>query len=201
MRRLISLAACLAAIGAFVATSASAAPSQHLPRISTSKLMTAGASQLGVSRANLVAAIQSSADAVIDGAVDDGDITSDQADDLKAEAADNLDYAYRLSRASTVASALGTTAAKLNAAFLAARKALLAAQVQAAQAAGTITADEASALTTQIGALTAGYKQGSALLGGGPGGGCDAGGSQPGGSGSGSSGPSSSDGGSSSTSR
>src|SRR5215831_7605479 len=61
--------------------------------VNTSKLVTAAASQLGVPRATLVSAIQSSANATIDAAVASGDITSAQADDAKQDVADNLDTA------------------------------------------------------------------------------------------------------------
>jgi hypothetical protein len=128
--------------------------------VSTSKLVTAAAAQLKVTRSSLVAAIESSADATIAAAVDDGDITADQAADAKDEVADNLDDAYRLSRASTVASKLGITTTALNDAFRAARKALLNAKIDAAVAAGTITSDEATTLKAKVAALTAGYKAG-----------------------------------------
>ena len=125
---------------------------------STSKLVTAAASQLGVSRATLVAAIQSSANATIDAAVASGDITSAQAADAKEEVADNLDKAYRLSTTSGVATKLGITTTALNSAFNAARKSVLNAQIDAALAAGKITSDEATAQKAKVAALTTGYK-------------------------------------------
>ena len=126
--------------------------------VGTSKLVTTAASPLGVSRATLVGAIQSSANATIDAAVTSGDITSAQADDAKQAVTDNLDYAYRLSTTSGVATKLGITTAALDAGFLAARKSILNAQIDAALAAGKITADQAAAQKAQVAALTTGYK-------------------------------------------
>jgi predicted DNA-binding protein (UPF0251 family) len=176
MRRLIGSVAAVAMLAiAFGAVSASAHDGTHVGRVSTSKLVTAAASQLNVSRASLVAAIQSSANTTIAGAVDDENITADQASDLKDEVADNLNEAYALSRASTVASKLGITSAALNTGFRSARKALLDAQIDAAATAGTLTADQATTLKAQVDASTAGYKSvgrgGLDRSGGGPGGG------------------------------
>jgi len=160
MRKSIaSFGAVFIAVLAFGAVAASAhGGGRGVGNVSTSNLVTAAASQLGVTRANLVAAIQSSANATIDAAVEDEDITSAQAADAKAKVTDNLDYAYRLSRASTVASKLGITSAALNTGFRTARKTLLNAKIDAAATAGTITADEATALKAKVTALTAGYK-------------------------------------------
>ena len=126
--------------------------------VGTSKLVTTAASQLGVSRATLVGAIQNSANATIDAAVASGDITSAQADDAKQAVTDNLDYAYRLSTTSGVAAKLGVTTASLDGAFLAARKSILTAQIDAALAAGKITAEQAAAQKEKVAALTTGYK-------------------------------------------
>jgi hypothetical protein len=166
-KSLASLAALGAAFLALGVTTASAHGGHGVGGISTSKLVTSAASQLNVSRSSLVAAIQSSANTAIDAAVDDEDITSAQADDAKAEASDNLDYAYRWSHASTVASKLGISSAALNTGFRTARKALLNARIDAALTAGTITSDQATTLKAQVAALTAGYKSGGGF--GGPG--------------------------------
>jgi len=137
--------------------------------VTTSKLVTAAATQLNVSRSTLTTAIHNSADTHIANAKSDGDITSSKADDLTASADDNLDVAYGISETKTVASNLSITTDALNAGFAAARKALALAQVAAAQTAGNITSDQATALTTKINAKTfPGYKNG---LGGGLGGG------------------------------
>jgi predicted DNA-binding protein (UPF0251 family) len=125
---------------------------------STSKFVSAAASQLGVSRATLVSAIQSSANATIDAAVASGDITSAQAADEKQEVADNLDKAYRLSTTSGVATKLGISTSALDSGFNAARKSVLNAQIDAALAAGKITSDQATAQKAKVAALTTGYK-------------------------------------------
>lgn len=141
---------------------------------STTKLVNAGAKELGVTNAAIRAAIVKSANARVDEAVADGDITDAPAADIKDEAADNLDVAYGLSRASTVASALGVTATKLNDAFRAARKALALANIDAALAAGHITAEQAAAAKSQVNSATLpGYKAGLGIggLGGAPHGG------------------------------
>lgn len=164
-RSIGTLAAVLTAFLALGAVSASAHGGPRVARVSTSSLVTAAASQLNVTRANLVSAIQSSANTAIDASLADEDITDAQAEDAKAEASDNLDYAYRLSRASTVASKLGITSTALNTGFRTARTTLLTAKIDAALAAGTITADEATTLKAQVSASTAGYKAGG--LGGG----------------------------------
>jgi len=138
---------------------------------STTKLVNAGAKQLGVTNAAIRAAIAKSANARVDDALEDGDITSAQAADVKDEIADNLGLAYRLSRASTVASALGVTTTKLNDAFRAARKALTLAAIDAAQAAGRITAEQAAEMKSRLESATLpGYKAGGGLFGGGHGG-------------------------------
>ena len=134
---------------------------------SVSSLVTQAATQLGVARAKLVTAIRDSADTHIAAAVDDGDITSDQADDLKAEVEDNLNAAYALSQTKTVASNLGIATTALNNGFRAARKTLITAQIDKALAAGAITADEAAALKAKLAAATIpGYKAGVGGLGG-----------------------------------
>ena len=140
-------------------------------RVGVTKLVNAGAKELGVTNAAIRAAILKSANARVDDALADGDVTAAQAADIKDEAADNLGLAYHLSRASTVASALGITATKLNDAFRAARKALALASIDAAVAAGRITADQATELKSRLNSATLpGYKAGGLGFGG-PGGG------------------------------
>ena len=76
-----------------------------------------------------------------------------------AEVEDNLNAAYALSQTKTVASNLGITTTALNNGFRAARKTLIAAQIDKALAAGAITADEAAALKAKLAAATIpGYK-------------------------------------------
>jgi len=155
-----AVAAVLTAFLALGAVTASAHDGTKVARVNTSTLVTSAASQLNITRSSLVAAIESSANATIDDALADEDISDAQADELKADVSDNLDEAYRLSRASTVASKLGITSSALNTGFRTARKALLDAKIGAALAADTITADEATALKKQVSESTAGYKAG-----------------------------------------
>ena len=156
---LVALFASVVAVGgASAATQCGPGKGGSAGGVGTSKLVTSAASQLGVSRATLVAAIQSSANATIDAAVASGDITAARAQDAKAEVSDNLNEAYRLSTTASVASKLGITTAALNTGFLNARKALLNAQIDAAVAADKLTADEATAQKAKVAALTTGYK-------------------------------------------
>ena len=148
----------LAAVGAAPAATNCGPGGGKAGGASTSKLVTAAASQLGVSRGTLVSAIQSSANATIDAAVASGDITSAQADDAKQAVADNLTTGYRLSTTSGVATKLGITTTALNAGFNAARKSVLNAQIDATLAAGKITSDGATAQKAKVAALTTGYK-------------------------------------------
>jgi len=115
-----------------------------------SSLVTQAAKELSVTRAKLVTAIQDAAAARIDAAVTDGDLAASQADDVKAEAADNLSVAYSLSETKTVASKLSITTAALNAGFKAARKTLATARIDAAVTDGSLTAAEATDLKAKL---------------------------------------------------
>ena len=79
---------------------------------SASALVTQAAKELGVTRAKLKDAIVDAAAARIDEAVSDGDVDKDDAADLKADVADNLNVAMSISRTRTVASNLGVTTAQ-----------------------------------------------------------------------------------------
>jgi hypothetical protein len=139
---------------------------------SVSSLVTQAAKELGVTRAKLVGAIQDAAATRITAAVDDGDLSASRADDLKAEAQDNLSVAYSLSETKTVAANLSITTTALNTGFRAARKTLATAKIDAAVADGSLTADEATALKAKLtDANLAGYKGGGLFGGGGFGGG------------------------------
>jgi hypothetical protein len=125
------------------------------PRIGTkgdggAALVTEAAKQLDVTRAKLVDAIQDAAAARIDEAVEDGDVEEADADDLKAEAQDNLRFAMSVSRTRTVASNLGVTTTKLNTGFRAARKALILARIDEAVEDGDLEADEAAELKAEL---------------------------------------------------
>jgi hypothetical protein len=134
-----------------VAASAHGGPGGHgVGGANVSSLVTQAAKELGITRAKLVTAIQDAAVVRIDAAVDDGDLSSSRAADLKEAAADNLSVAYALSETKTVASKLGITTAALNAGFKAARKTVATAKIDAAVAAGSISSDEAADLKAKL---------------------------------------------------
>jgi len=84
---------------------------------------------------------------------------ADEADELKAEASDNLRVAYRLSKTRIVATNLDVSAAELNSAFRAARKTLLLAKIDWAVANGDLTEAEAAVLKEEVANATLpGYK-------------------------------------------
>ena len=97
-----------------------------------------------------MAAIRKSANTQIDAAVEDEDIDEDRADQLKDEVEDNLSYAYRISRASGVATNLGVTTTKLNTEFRDARKVLATARIDKALADGDLTSAEAADLKEEL---------------------------------------------------
>lgn len=134
---------------------------------SASALVTEAAKQLGVTRANLVDAIEKAAVTRINEAVEDGDVDSDDASRLKEEVADNLRLALHVSRTRTVAANLNVTTAKLNTEFRDARRALIAARIDEALEDGDITAAEASELKEELAdADLPGYKAGGFGFGG-----------------------------------
>jgi hypothetical protein len=154
----ISLVAILA-VGATTAT-ANCGSGVGL-RVGVDDLVTQAAKELGFTRTRLANAIVSSALARINDAVADGDIDADDAAAYRDRARSNLRFAYAVSRTRTVASSLGITTARLNNAFRAARKTVLLARVDAALAAGRITADDAAALRQRVNqASLPGYKYG-----------------------------------------
>jgi polyhydroxyalkanoate synthesis regulator phasin len=173
MRKLAVLVISLSALLAVGATAANAhrGPGHGARGVGASSLVTQAAKQLDVTRAKLKAAIVAAAEARIDEAVEDGDVDAEEAAELKEEATDNLSYAMRISRTRTVASELGVTAARLNAAFRAARKALIIARIDKGVANGDLTAEEAAELKDELDEEDLpGYKAGGGF-GFGPGGG------------------------------
>jgi hypothetical protein len=163
-RPMLVLAVALLATVVLGATAGTAAAHRGpgLRGTSTTKLVNTAAKELGVTNTALKAAIVKSAGAQVDAAVEDGDLESNEASDLKDEVADNLDLAYRLSRASTVASNLGIATTKLNDGFRAARKTIILARIDAAVEDGDIDADQAADLKSELEDTTLpGYKQSS----------------------------------------
>ena len=153
----IVAAAALLAVG--VATATAKGPGARGP--SASALVTQAATELKIARADLKAAIVKSAEARVDAAIADEDVTSDEGDQLKADIEDNLNTAYQVSQTSTVASNLKITTKDLNAGFRAARKTLASKAIDTALTNGDITADQATAAKTALDTKTfPGYKSG-----------------------------------------
>ena len=113
-------------------------------------LLANAAKNLGVTTAKLNAAILADANARIDKAVKAGDLDEDQAADLKDDIAASPALAIPLTTATGVARELGTTKAKLDAAFRAARKTAMIAKIDAAVADDRLTADEAKELKADL---------------------------------------------------
>jgi hypothetical protein len=176
-KQMLAAVACLAAVLAFGAATASAhggpgggagggkgSRGGGFGGASVSALVTQAAKDLSVTRANLVKAMQDAAATRIDAAVTDGDLSSTRAADLKAEVQDNLGAAYSSSETKTVAANLGITTAALNTGFKTARKTLATAKIDAALAAGDITATQATDMKTALASATlSGYKGGGGL--------------------------------------
>jgi hypothetical protein len=112
------------------------------------------AKNLGTTTAKINAAIKAAATARINTGLAANEITSDEATTLKDALADGSIPAARLATAPGVAKELGTTEAKLNAAYSDARKAEAVARVDQAVKDGKITDSYAATLKTQIAAAT-----------------------------------------------
>src|SRR5262249_62243136 len=112
------------------------------------------ASSLGTTTAKLNAAIKADALAQIDAAQTAGDITADEATTLKGAVNDGTAPAIRFATAAGVAKLLGTTEAKLNAAYSDAEKAQAKARVDQAVKDGRLTDQQAADLKAKIDAAT-----------------------------------------------
>lgn len=127
--------------------------------VAVGALLTESATELDVARAALKTAIVESAEAEIDEAVEDDTLDAGEAADRKQQARENLRYAYRLSRAQTVASNLGITTARLNSGFRAARETLILRRIDDAVEDGDLDEEEAAELKNELEAATLpGYK-------------------------------------------
>lgn len=125
----------------------------------SASLVAEAAKQLNVTAAALRTAINNAAKTEIDEAVADGDLDADDAAELKERVDDSLRVAYKLSRASEVAANAGKTTAQLNAAFKAARKAVIVKQIDEAVEDGELDADDAAELKEELeDAVLPGYK-------------------------------------------
>lgn len=125
-------------------------PVYGLGKTSATALVTEAADQLDLTAARLTAAIEDAAIARIDEAVAEDDLDADDADELRAEARENLRYATGVSRTRVVASNLGITTARLNTGFRAARKALIVERIDEAVEDGDLEADEAAELKAEL---------------------------------------------------
>jgi hypothetical protein len=134
-------------------------------------LVTEAAKELDVTRAALKTAVVESAETEIDEAVEDDALDADEAADRKQQARENLRYAYRLTRAQTVASNLGITTARLNSGFRAARETLILRRIDEAVEDGDLEEEEAAELRDEVAEATLpGYKSAGRGFGlGGPG--------------------------------
>jgi hypothetical protein len=111
------------------------------------------AKNLGTTAAKLKAAVKAAATANIDAALAADEITAAEAATLKAALADGKP-AMRLATAAGVAKQLGTTEAKLNAAFSDAKKVHATARVDQALKDGKITESQATDMKAKIAAAT-----------------------------------------------
>jgi hypothetical protein len=148
---LLALAAVAAlSVGATSAFAHGGGPGFRLGGTNTALLADA-AKRLGVTAEQLEQAITNAAVARIDEAVEDGDLDSGDADELKDEVADdNIRLAISLSRTRAVAANLNRTAAQLNTAFREARKAQLTARIDEAVEDGDLDEDEAKELKEDL---------------------------------------------------
>jgi polyhydroxyalkanoate synthesis regulator phasin len=124
-------------------------------------LLTPAAKSLGVSVDALKKAILDDAKTRIDAIVKAGDLHDDQAADIKDDLAASPERAIGLTTATGVARNLGTTKAKLDDAFRAARKADMVARIDQAVKDNRITADRAKSIKDMLEAVPLpGYKAG-----------------------------------------
>jgi hypothetical protein len=112
------------------------------------------AKSLGTTTAKLNAAIKADALAQVDVAQTSGDITADEATTLKDAVNDGTAPAIHFATAAGVAKLLGTTEAKLNAAYSDEQKARAKARVDQALKDGKITDQQASDMKAKIDAAT-----------------------------------------------
>lgn len=125
-------------------------PGPRAHGVAVGPLVTEAARKLGVTRMALKSAIVESAEAEIDEAVEDEELDAGKPADRKQQARENLRYAYRLSRAQTVASNLGITTARLNSGFRAARETLILRRIDEAVEDGDLDAEEAAELRDEL---------------------------------------------------
>jgi hypothetical protein len=165
----VAALALMVGVGTAIAASGSGSLKQEAQRISGQSTFDAAvAKSLGTTTVKLKAAIKAAAVARIDAALAADEITSEEATTLKDALDDGTIPAARLATAAGVAKQLGTTEAKLNAAYSDARKAQAKARVDQAVTDGKITQSYADELKAQIDDAT--FPGFGAGPGGGPGG-------------------------------
>jgi hypothetical protein len=169
-RMLLATVAALAlmvGVGSAIAAGGNGNLKQVAARITDRTAMeTAVAKDLGTTTAKLRAAIKASAIAKVDAAVAAKEITADEATTLKDAIADGSLPPMHLATAAGVAKDLGTTEAKLNAAWSDAAKAQAKAHLAQAVTDGKLTQAQADQMTAKIDAATITFGSGP----GGPGG-------------------------------
>ena len=147
--------ALMVGVGTAIAATGGSDLKQEASRLSAkASADTSIAKSLGTTTAKLNAAIAAAATARIDAALAAKEITAAEAETLKDALADGTLPAMRIATAAGVAERLGTTEAKLNAAYSDAQKAGAKARVDAALAAGNITEKYATELKAPIDAAT-----------------------------------------------
>ena len=158
VRMLFATAAALAlmvGVGSAIAATGGGGLKQEAARITDRATMEAAvAKNLGTTAAKLKAAVKAAATARIDAALAADEITASEAATLKNALADGSCPALRLATAAGVAKELGTTEAKLNAAFSSAAKAQATAHVDQALKDGKITESQATDMKAKIAAAT-----------------------------------------------
>jgi hypothetical protein len=170
LRMVLATAAALAlmvGVGSAIAATGTGNLKQEAARITDRTAMeTAVARTLGTTATKLRAAIKASAIAKVDAALAAKELTADEATTLEDAIADGSLPPMHLATAADVAKELGTTEAKLNAAWSDAAKAQAKAHLAQAVADGKLTQAQADQMTAKIDAATITFGSGP----GGPGG-------------------------------
>jgi len=158
VRMLLATVAALAlmvGVGSAIAATGNGNLKQEAARIADRTATgTAVAKSLGTSTAKLRAAIKASAIANVDAALAAKEITADEAATLKDAVADGSLPPMHLATAAGVAKELGTTEAKLNAAWSDAAKAQAKAHLAQAVTDGKLTQAQVDQMTAKIDAAT-----------------------------------------------
>jgi hypothetical protein len=169
----VTALALMVGVGGAIAAGGSGGLKQEAARIADRTAMeTAVAQNLGTTAAKLRAAIKASALAKVDAALAANEVTADEATTLKDAIADGSLPTMHLATAAGVAKELGTTEAKLNAAWSDAAKAQAKAHLAQAVTDGKLTQAQADQMTAKIDAATITFGSGPGGPGspGGPGG-------------------------------